>query len=112
MRHYLITDFVVYDTKIAFWELLDEQEFDLYMYAKHKLKSIEYGTKYLPKVDILQFCPMEISNAEFSILNKYEPKGTYPVLTYLLDFLNSVQDIESCMDDINILKEVINEIAK
>lgn len=37
--------------------------------------------------DILQFEPREISDIEYSVLDKYEPKGYYYVLTYLTQYL-------------------------
>lgn len=86
MKHYLINDFLDEDPKVCFYELLDENAYRLYMFAKLNLKSIEmWGPT--ADFDVLQFEPIEISDIEYSILNKYEPKGCYYPFTYLITYL-------------------------
>ena len=74
MKHYLINDFLDESSKVCFYELLDEREYRLYMFAKLNLKSLEiWGPT--ADFDVLQFEPIEVSDIEYSILSKYEPKG-------------------------------------
>lgn len=75
MKHYLINanrhiggDFLV------FYELLSEDEYRVYMYARLKLK---YLDKYLVnsnhEINLLSFEPIEISDIEYQIISKYLP---------------------------------------
>lgn len=96
MKHYLINDFEYLgeNTKICFYELLDESEYRLYMYAKLHLKSLEIWGP-IADLDILQFEPRELSDIEYPILDKYEPRGCYYVLTYLIQYLiDTAEDVD------------------
>ena len=105
MKHYLINDFLDKSPKVCFYELLDEGEYRLYMFAKLNLKSLEICGP-TADFDVLQFEPVEVSDIEYSVLGKYEPKGCYCPLTYLITYL-----IDKA-DDLDIqLPEFISEIT-
>ena len=105
MKHYLINDFEYIDDNmtICYYELLDEDEYRLYMYAKLHLNKLEMWGPYAD-FDVLQFEPREISDIEYSVLNKYKPRGCYYVLTYLIQYLiYRAKDVE--------LSEFISQIT-
>ena len=71
MKHYLINDFLDESPKVCFYELLDEREYRLYMFAKLNLKSLEiWGPA--ADFDVLQFEPIEVSDMAINWLdNRY-----------------------------------------
>lgn len=131
MKHYLINDSVDWcdEFDMPFYELLDENMYRIYMYAKLKLGSAfatkgfgtneaweyelyeeqEYG------LDLLQFEPEELSDIEYSIIKDHMPVGTLDIYDDLLDYLaNSL-----CQETKNIRKmtpeqlmQIIDAIAK
>lgn len=95
MKHYLINDFEFTNdgVKKVFYELLNEDEYRLYMYAKLHLKKLEIDSPY-EHFNVLQFEPIEISDIEYSVLDKYEPKGCYYILAYLIqDLIDKAEDV-------------------
>lgn len=94
MKHYLINDFLNESPTVCFYELLDEGEYRLYMFAKLNLKSLEiWGPT--ADFDVLQFEPVEVSDIEYSILDKYKPKGCYCPSTYLITYLiDKAEDLD------------------
>ena len=119
MKHYLINDFFLGEShKVCFYELLDEGEYRLYMYAKLHLKKFKVWATYAD-FDVLQFEPVEVSDIEYSVLDKYEPKGCYYPLTYLITYLiDKAKDLDIQLPEFiseitnEQLMDVINEIAK
>ena len=107
MKHYLINDFLDEFPKVCFYELLDEREYRLYMFAKLNLKSLEiWGPT--ADFDVLQFEPIEVSDIEYSILSKYEPKGCYYPLTYLITYLiDRAKDLDIQLPEF--ISEITNE---
>lgn len=120
MKHYLINDFECIDNnmKICYYELLDEDDYRLYIYAKLHLKKLEVWAAYAD-FDVLQFEPVEISDIEYSILDKHEPKGCYHVLTYLIQYLiDNAEDLDIQLPEYisqitnEQLMQVIDELAQ
>ena len=131
MKHYLINDSVDWcdEFDMPFYELLDEDMYRIYIYAKIKLGSAfttkgfgsneawEYevyeGEEY--GLDLLQFEPEELSDIEYSIIKDHMPISTLGIYDDLLDYLaNSL-----CQETKNIRKmtpeqlmEIIDAIAK
>lgn len=89
MKHYLINDYIDDGTnpKVAFYEILSEDEFRFYIQVKLKLHELVIPFENFFNINILQFEPREISDIEYSILNKYEPKGTYYPSSMLSEYL-------------------------
>lgn len=89
MKHFLINDYIDNGTgpKIAFYEILSEDEFRFYIQVKLKLHKLVIPFENFCNIDILQFEPREISDIEYSILDKYEPKGTYYPSSMLSEYL-------------------------
>ena len=89
MKFYLINDYIDRRNhpKIVFYELLDEKEYRFYIQTKLKLHELVIPFENFFNINILQFEPREISDIEYSILNKYEPKGTYYPSSMLLEYL-------------------------
>lgn len=105
MKHYLINDFLDESPKVCFYELLNEGEYRLF--AKLNLKSLEiWGPT--ADFDVLQFEPIEVSDIEYSILDKYEPKGCYCPLTYLITYLiDKAEDLDIQLPEF--ISEITNE---
>lgn len=96
MKYYLINDYEVINehTKICYYELLYEDEYKLYMYAKLHLRHLEIWGPY-SDFDVLQFKPKEISDIEYSVLDKHKPLGCYHIFTYLVQYLVSkAEDVD------------------
>lgn len=118
MKHYLINDFLEESPKVCFYELLGEKEYRLYMFAKLNLKELEI---WGPTADfnVLQFEPIEISDIEYSILNKHEPRGCYYPFTYLVTYLiDKAEDLDIQLPEFiseitdEQLMDIIDAIAK
>lgn len=93
MKHYLINTSVDWcdEFDMPFYELLDEDMYRIYMYAKLKLgdafttkgfgsnEAWEYevyqGKEY--GLDLLQFEPVEITDIEYSVIKKKKKKIIY-----------------------------------
>lgn len=124
MKHYLINDSVDWcdEFDMPFYELLDENMYRIYIYAKLKLGSAfttkgfgsneawEYevyeGEEY--GLDLLQFEPKELSDIEYSIIKDHMPVGTLSIYDDLLDYLaNSL-----CTETRNIRKMTPEQVMK
>lgn len=124
MKHYLINSSVDWcdEFDMPFYELLDENMYRIYMYAKLKLgravttkgfgtneaweyevyEDEEYG------LDLLQFEPEELSDIEYSIIKDHMPVGTLSIYDDLLDYLaNSL-----CTETRNIRKMTPEQVMK
>ena len=131
MKHYLINTSVDWcdEFDMPFYELLDENMYRIYMYAKLKLgdafttkgfgtnEAWEYevyqGREY--GLDLLQFEPVELSDIEYSIIKDHMPVGTLDIYDDLLDYLANLL----CQETKNICKmtpeqlmQIIDAIAK
>jgi len=102
MKYYLINESVNWadEFEVPFFEILDEDAYNFYMYAKSKLKrltdSFHFGTNEgfnlltLEDFDYLQFTPVEISKSDMFVLNKYFPSGVYQVIFNLWEKLRDL----------------------
>ena len=123
MKHYLINASADWadEFDVPIYEILNEEEYRIYMYAKNKLDSLyidkyfgtnegwDYykdidGTEY--GFDVLQFIPQEISDIEYAIIQKHLPHGVISIMEDLLDVF-----IEDNNSDITLenLKPIIDE---
>ncbi len=132
MKHYLINTSVDWcdEFDMPFYELLDEDMYRIYMYAKLKLgdafttkgfgsnEAWEYevfqGQEY--GLDLLQFEPVELSDIEYSIIKDHMPIGTLDIYDDLLEYLGDkalLEDSENIyeMTSEQVMK-VIDAIAK
>lgn len=128
MKHYLINAGVDWadEFDVPIYEILNEEEYRIYMYAKNKLgflyidkyfgsnegwdyyKDID-GTEY--GFDVLQFIPQEISDIEYSIIQKYFPQGTIDIIDDLIYRFLDYNNIKDSDIDITLenLKPIIDE---
>lgn len=96
MQYYVISDAIDWadEFDVPFFEILDEDAYELYKYMQEKLKVL-YMTKGFGSneawdtgdVNWLQFHPKEISNAERLILDKYVPPGNLEIMEDIYDYL-------------------------
>lgn len=128
MKHYLINAGVDWadEFDVPIYEILNEEEYRIYMYAKNKLGSLyidkyfgsnegwDYykdidGTEY--GFDILQFIPQEISDIEYSIIQKCFPQGTIDIIDDLIYRFLDYNNIKDSDIDITLenLKPIIDE---
>ncbi len=128
MKHYLINAGVDWadEFDVPIYEILNEEEYRIYMYAKNKLGSLyidkyfgsnegwDYykdidGTEY--GFDVLQFIPQEISDIEYSIIQKYFPQGTIDIIDDLIYRFLDYNNIKDSDIDITLenLKPIIDE---
>ena len=132
MEHYLINSSVDWcdEFDMPFYELLDEDMYRIYMYAKLKLGSAfttkgfgsneawEYeicqGREY--GLDLLQFEPVELSDIEYSIIKDHMPIGTLDIYDDLLEYLEDKALLEDSEDIYEMTPEqvmkIIDGIAK
>ena len=132
MEHYLINSSVDWcdEFDMPFYELLDENMYRIYMYAKLKLGSAfttkgfgsneawEYeicqGREY--GLDLLQFEPVELSDIEYSIIKDHMPIGTLDIYDDLLEYLEDRANLEDSENIYEMTSEqvmkVIDAIAK
>lgn len=132
MKHYLINSSVDWcdEFDMPFYELLDENMYRIYMYAKLKLGSAfttkgfgsneawEYeicqGREY--GLDLLQFEPVELSDIEYSIIKDHMPIGTLDIYDDLLEYLEDKALLEDSEDICEMTPEqvmkIIDGIAK
>ena len=130
MKHYLINYSVDWcdEFDMPFYELLDENMYRIYMYAKLKLGSafttkgfgsneaweyeIYQGREY--GLDLLQFEPVELSDIEYSVIKNHLPIGTLDVMDDLLNYhranLEDSEDI--CKMTPEQVMKIIDAIAK
>ena len=124
MKHYLINTSVDWadEFDVPFYELLDEDMYRIYMYAKLKLGSAitykffgtnegwEYG------LDLLQFEPVEITDIEYSVIKNHLPIGTLDVMDDLLNYLENRVNLKDSEDIYKMTPEqvmkIIDGIAK
>ena len=124
MKHYLINTSINWadEFDVPFYELLDEDMYRIYMYAKLKLGSAitykffgtnegwEYG------LDLLQFEPVEITDIEYSVIKNHLPVGTLDVMDDLLNYLENRVNLEDSEDIYKMTPEqvmkIIDAIAK
>lgn len=125
MKHYLINYSVDWcdEFDMPFYELLDENMYRIYMYAKLKLGSAfttkRFGTNeaweydvYQGKeygLDLLQFEPEEITDIEYSVIKNHLPIGTLDVMDDLLNYLEDRGNLE---DSENICKMTPEQVMK
>lgn len=132
MKHYLINYSVDWcdEFDMPFYELLDEDMYRIYMYAKLKLGSAfttkgfgtneawEYkvcqGREY--GLDLLQFEPVELSDIEYSVIKNHLPVGTLDIMNDLLSYLEDRANLEDSENIYEMTSEqvmkVIDAIAK
>lgn len=125
MKHYLINTSVDWcdEFDMPFYELLDENMYRIYMYAKLKLGSAfttkgfgtneaweyevhqdrEYG------LDLLQFEPVELSDIEYSVIKSHMPVGTLDIYDDLLEYIEVNTSLE---DNKNVYKMTPEQVMK
>ena len=126
MKHYLINTSVDWcdEFEMPFYELLDENMYRIYMYAKLKLGSAfttkgfgsneaweyevrqdrEYG------LDLLQFEPVELSDIEYSVIKDHLPIGTLDVTDDLLNYLEDRGDLKDSEDIYKMTPEQVMKV--
>lgn len=126
MKHYLINTSVDWadEFDMPFYELLDEDMYRIYMYAKLKLGSAvtdkffgtNEGWEYDCGLDLLQFEPVEITDIEYSVIKNHLPVGTLDVMDDLLNYLENRVNLEDSEDIYKMTPEhvmkIIDAIAK
>lgn len=126
MKHYLINTSVDWadEFDVPFYELLDEDMYRIYMYAKLKLGSAvtdkffgtNEGWEYDCGLDLLQFEPVEITDIEYSVIKNHLPVGTLDVMDDLLNYLENRVNLEDSEDIYKMTPEhvmkIIDAIAK
>lgn len=132
MKHYLINTSVDWcdEFDMPFYELLDENMYRIYMYAKLKLgdafttkgfgnnEAWEYevyqGKEY--GLDLLQFEPVEITDIEYSVIKDHLPVGALSIYDDLLEYIEESTSLEDNVDVYEMTPEqimkVIDEIAE
>lgn len=119
MKHYLINDSVNWadEFDVPFYELLDEDMYRIYMYAKLKLGSAitdkffgtNEGWEYDEGLDLLQFEPVELSDIEYSVIKNHLPIGTLDVMDDLLNYLENRANLEDSEDIYKMTPRTSNE---
>ena len=126
MKHYLINYSVDWcdEFDMPFYELLDENMYRVYMYAKlklgsaitHKFFGTNEGWEYDYGLDLLQFEPIEITDIEYSVIKNHLPIGTLDVMDDLLNYLEDRADLKDSEDIYKMTPEqvmkIIDAIAK
>lgn len=126
MKHYLINTSVDWadEFDVPFYELLDENMYRIYMYAKLKLGSAvtdkffgtNEGWEYDCGLDLLQFEPVEITDIEYSVIKNHLPVGILDVMDDLLNYLENRVNLEDSKDIYKMTPEqvmkIIDAIAK
>lgn len=126
MKHYLINDSVNWadEFDVPFYELLDEDMYRIYMYAKLKLGSAitdkffgtNEGWEYDEGLDLLQFEPIEITDIEYSVIKNHLPMETLDVMDDLLNYLENRVNLKDSEDIHEMTPEqvmkIIDAIAK
>ena len=126
MKHYLINTSVDWcdEFDMPFYELLEENMYRIYMYAKLKLGSAvtdkffgtNEGWEYDCGLDLLQFEPVEITDIEYSVIKNHLPISTLDVMDDLLNYLENRANLKDSEDIYKMTPEqvmkVIDAIAK
>ena len=126
MKHYLINTSVDWadEFDVPFYELLDEDMYRIYMYAKLKLGSAvtdkffgtNEGWEYDCGLDLLQFEPVEITDIEYSVIKNHLPVGTLDIMDDLLNYLGDRANLKDSEDIYKMTPEhvmkIIDAIAK
>ena len=126
MKHYLINTSVDWadEFDMPFYELLDEDMYRIYMYAKLKLGSAvtdkffgtNEGWEYDCGLDLLQFEPVEITDIEYSVIKNHLPVGTLDIMDDLLNYLENRANLKDSEDIYKMTPEqvmkIIDAIAK
>lgn len=126
MKYYLINTSVNWadEFDVPFYELLDEDMYRIYMYAKLKLGSAvtdkffgtNEGWEYDCGLDLLQFEPVEITDIEYSVIKNHLPVGTLDIKDDLLNYLENRVNLEDSEDIYKMTPEqvmkIIDAIAK
>ena len=126
MKHYLINTSVDWcdEFDMPFYELLDENMYRIYMYAKlklgsaitHKFFGTNEGWEYDYGLDLLQFEPIEITDIEYSVIKNHLPVGTLDIMDDLLNYLENRANLKDSEDIYKMTPEqvmkVIDAIAK
>ena len=125
MKHYLINTSVDWcdEFNMPFYELLDENMYRIYMYAKLKLGSAfttkgfgtneawEYevcqGREY--GLDLLQFEPKELSDIEYSVIKNHMPVGALNIYDDLLEYIEANTSLE---DNKNVYEMTSEQVMK
>lgn len=125
MKHYLINTSVDWcdEFDMPFYELLDENMYRIYMYAKLKLGSAfttkgfgtneawEYevcqGREY--GLDLLQFEPKELSDIEYSVIKNHMPVGALNIYDDLLEYIEVNTSLE---DNKNVYEMTSEQVMK
>lgn len=118
MKHYLINDSVNWadEFDVPFYELLDEDMYRIYMYAKLKLGSAItdkfFGTNegWEYDLDLLQFEPVEITDIEYSVIKNHLPVETLDVMDDLLNYLEDRVNLEDSEDIYKMTPEQVMKI--
>ena len=120
MKHYLINTSVDWadEFDMPFYELLDEDMYRIYMYAKLKLGSAvtdkffgtNEGWEYDCGLDLLQFEPVEITDIEYSVIKNHLPVGTLDIMDDLLNYLEDRVDLEDSEDIYKMTPEQVMKI--
>lgn len=126
MKYYLINTSVNWadEFDVPFYELLDEDMYRIYMYAKLKLGSAvtdkffgtNEGWEYDCGLDLPQFEPVEITDIEYSVIKNHLPVGTLDIKDDLLNYLENRVNLEDSEDIYKMTPEqvmkIIDAIAK
>ena len=126
MKHYLINTSVDWadEFDMPFYELLDEDMYRIYMYAKLKLGSAvtdkffgtNEGWEYDCGLDLLQFEPVEITDIEYSVIKNHLPVGTLDIMDDLRNYLENRVNLKDSEDIYKMTPEqvmkIIDAIAK
>ena len=120
MKHYLINTSVDWadEFDVPFYELLDEDMYRIYMYAKLKLGSAvtdkffgtNEGWEYDCGLDLLQFEPVEITDIEYSVIKNHLPVGTLDVMDDLLNYLENRANLKDSKDIYKMTPEQVMKI--
>ena len=120
MKHYLINTSVDWadEFDMPFYELLDEDMYRIYMYAKLKLGSAvtdkffgtNEGWEYDCGLDLLQFEPVEITDIEYSVIKNHLPVGTLDIMDDLLNYLGDRANLKDSEDIYKMTPEQVMKI--
>ena len=120
MKHYLINTSVDWcdEFDMPFYELLDENMYRIYMYAKLKLGSAiidkffstNEGWEYDYGLDLLQFEPEEITDIEYSVIKNHLPVGTLDIMDDLLNYLENRANLKDSEDIYKMTPEQVMKI--
>lgn len=102
MKYYLINTRVDWadEFDVPFYEILNEEEYENFMYCKTKLKHVfggfYFGTNegWDDDFDFLDFTPIEISEESARVLKKYFPSGVENVYERLIEQIEENYDVD------------------